>query len=84
MRSESTIVSEGYKGSPIMPRDVSLSDSKCCENATVGKIGLTFLTRSFTLEKKSHRLSQRQASPGIRGDQFRASLNPLDDKLLGC
>ena len=31
--SESTIVSEGFKGgtrgSPIMPRDVSLSDSKC-------------------------------------------------------
>merc|ERR1719154_122471 len=33
MRSESTIVSEGFKegtrGAPIMPRDVSLSDSKC-------------------------------------------------------
>ena len=31
--SESTIVSEGFKGgtrgTPIMPRDVSLSDSKC-------------------------------------------------------
>ena len=31
--SESTIVSEGFKGgtrgAPIMPRDVSLSDSKC-------------------------------------------------------
>ena len=31
--SESTIVFEGFKGgtrsSPIMPRDVSLSDSKC-------------------------------------------------------
>merc|ERR1719154_918580 len=33
MRSESTIVSEGFnggtRGAPIMPRDVSLSDSKC-------------------------------------------------------
>ena len=33
--AESTIVSEGFKGgtpgSPIMPRDVSLSDSKCWE-----------------------------------------------------
>ena len=32
-QSESTIVSEGFKGgtrgAPIMPRDVSLSDSKC-------------------------------------------------------
>ena len=33
-RPENTIVSEGFKGgtrgAPIMPRDVSLSDSKCC------------------------------------------------------
>ena len=33
LSSESTIVSEGFKGgtrgAPIMPRDVGLSDSKC-------------------------------------------------------
>ena len=30
----------GTRSAPIMPRDVSLSDSNCCENATVGKNGL--------------------------------------------
>ena len=31
---------EAPEVTPIMPRDVSLSDSKCCENATVGINGL--------------------------------------------
>ena len=31
-----------------MPRDVSLSDSKCCENATVGKNGLSRKLQIFS------------------------------------
>merc|ERR1719154_161391 len=45
MRSESTIVSEGFKGgtrgAPIMPRDVSLSDSKCRNNGGTSGAPLT-------------------------------------------
>ena len=41
---KSTIVSEGFKGgtrgSPIMPRDVSLSDSKCWNSGQKGLINL--------------------------------------------
>ena len=33
-----------------MPRDVSLSDSKCCENATVGINGLSIILLLFLFE----------------------------------
>ena len=37
-----------------MPRDVSLSDSKCCENATVGKNGLNQMVYHFEVDLESN------------------------------